>query len=73
MHLMGGFTSRKRRPADVDFIVLLKTPVRRRHQEWSLDLVIAPDNAHGEELLQDCAKWVRQKYGAKNSKMVRMK
>lgn len=71
MHLMGSFSSNKRRPADVDFIVMLKTPVKRKHARWSLDLVIAPDNKHGQELLEDNKKWMRQKYGYKNSEVIR--
>lgn len=65
MHLMGSFNSRKKRPADVDFIVLLKTPHNQK-KNWSLDLVIAPDNKHGKELLEDNKKWVRQQYGVKS-------
>ena len=65
MHLMGSFNSGKKRPADVDFIVLLRTPVNK-NKNWSLDLVIAPDNKHGKELLEDNKKWVRQRYGVKS-------
>ena len=65
MHLMGSFNSRKKRPSDIDFIVLLKTPVKQ-NKKWSVDLVIVPDNAHGNELLEDNKKWVKQKYGTKS-------
>lgn len=71
MYLMGSFASKKRRPADVDFIVMLQTPVKRKHEKWSLDLVIAPDNKHGKELLEDNKKWMKQKYGAKKSEVMR--
>lgn len=69
MHLTGSFVSKKRRPADVDFIVMLKTPINKS-SKWSLDLVIAPDNSHGKELLEDNKKWMKQKYGAKKSEVV---
>jgi len=65
MHLMGSFTSRKNRPSDVDFMVLLHTPINK-NKNWSVDLVIAPDNKHGKEVLEDNKKWVRQRYGAKS-------
>ena len=70
MHLMGSFVSKKRRPADVDFIVMLQTPVKKKNAKWSVDLVIAPDNQHGKELLADNKKWMMQKYGAKKSEVV---
>lgn len=65
MHLMGSFTSKKTRPADVDFMVLLHTPAKEM-KKWSVDLVIAPDNKHGRGVLEDNKRWVRQRYG-KNS------
>lgn len=71
MHLMGSFASEKRRPADVDFIVMLQTPAKKKSAKWSLDLVIAPDNQHGKELLEDNKKWMKQKYGVKKSEIVR--
>ncbi|TSC79371.1 MAG: hypothetical protein G01um101425_651 [Candidatus Peregrinibacteria bacterium Gr01-1014_25] len=70
-HLMGSFTTKKRRPADVDFILLLKTPKGSGH--WSIDLVIAPDNGEGEHVLEDAKKWMKQKYGAKKSGFFRLK
>ncbi|MBI4094840.1 MAG: hypothetical protein HY435_01445 [Candidatus Liptonbacteria bacterium] len=71
VHLMGSFVSTKRRPADVDFVVMLHTPVKLKNKKWSFDLVIAPDNKHGRELLEDNKKWMRQKYGAKKSEVMR--
>ena len=62
MHLMGSFTGRKSRPADVDFMVLVHTP-KNSKKNWSVDLVIAPDNKHGKEVLEDNKKWVKQRYG----------
>lgn len=65
MHLMGSFTSQKSRPSDVDFMVLLHTPQNSK-KKWSVDLVIAPDNKHGREVLEDNKKWVKQRYGRKS-------
>lgn len=73
IHLMGSFASKKRRPADVDFVIMLKTPTKAKSAKWSLDLVIAPDNKHGKELLEDNKKWMKQKYGATKSAVVRYK
>ncbi len=72
MHLVGSFASKKRRPADVDFIVLLHTP-RQKTRNWSVDLVIAPDNKHGKYVLEDCTKWMKQKYGSKKSVALRLR
>jgi len=72
VHLMGSFTTVKKRPADVDFILLLKTKKNLR-SKWSVDMVIAPDNAYGESVLQDTRKWMKQKYGAKKSTIIKLK
>ena|SRR3989338_11013218 len=65
MHLMGSFTSKKSRPSDVDFMVLLHTSANKK-KNWSVDLVIVPDNEHGKEVLEDNKKWVQQRYGKKS-------
>ena len=65
MYMTGSFTSRKKRPADIDFMVLLHTPANKK-KNWSVDLVIVPDNKHGKAILKDNLKWVRQRYGAKS-------
>lgn len=65
MHMTGSFTSKKKRPADVDFMVLLHTPVNKK-KKWSVDLVIVPDNKHGREILEDNKKWMKQRYGKKS-------
>lgn len=72
MHLIGSFASKKRRPADVDFIVLLHTQ-KQKTKNWSVDLVIAPDNEHGRFILDDCKKWMKQKYGSKKSAVLRLR
>jgi hypothetical protein len=71
-HIMGSFTSKKRRPADVDFIILLKTKTKPS-AKWSVDLVIAPDNEHGKFVLEDTNKWMQQKYGRKNCSLIKLK
>ena len=71
-YLFGSFVSEKRRPADMDFMILLRTK-KNAKAKWSFDLVIAPDNLHGDEVLKDIKKWMKQKYGAKNSSVVKLK
>jgi hypothetical protein len=71
VHVMGSFTTKKRRPADVDFMVLLTTPSKKKN--WSVDLVIAPDNKHGEYVKKDAELWLKQKYGAKGTAMIRLR
>lgn len=73
LYLLGSFTTNKKRPADVDFIVLLKTKEKNSKKVWSNDFVIAPDNNYGKIVLKDAAKWVKQKYGAKNSAFIKIK
>lgn len=63
VHAMGSFTTRKRRPADVDFVVVLRVPPSRRGQDWSFDLVLAPEGKHGDRVVKDVRAWMRQKYG----------
>ena len=72
-YLSGSYTSKKRRPADLDFVILLKTKKVKWDSKWSLDFIIAPDNKHGELVLQDVDKWIKQKYGKKSSGIIRLK
>lgn len=72
VHLLGSFTTKKKRPADVDFIILLKTK-KNIKSKWSVDIVLAPDNKHGEFVLQDAARWMKQKYGSKKSAVIKIK
>ncbi|MBW3022742.1 hypothetical protein KY308_01400, partial [Candidatus Woesearchaeota archaeon] len=41
-YLVGSFSTKKKRPADVDFIILLNTKSRTK-SKWSVDIVISPD------------------------------
>jgi len=43
-YLLGSFTTKKRRPADVDFLILLQTKEKKAQSKWSVDLQISPDN-----------------------------
>ncbi len=69
---MGSFTTGKKRPAGVDFILLLKTKGNSK-SKWSVDVVLAPDNSHGDYILEDAHKWMKQKYGSKKSAVIRLK
>lgn len=72
LYVMGSFTSKKRRPADIDFIVVLNTPTRKR-SKWLIDLCVVPDNAYGQQWIRDLALWMKRKYGAKKTAMVRLR
>ncbi|MDE1869651.1 MAG: hypothetical protein KGH71_01535 [Candidatus Micrarchaeota archaeon] len=71
--VMGSFTTKKKRPGDVDFIVMLKTKGAKKKAKWSVDFVIVPDNKHGEYIFEDTKKWMKQKYGSKKSAIIPLK
>lgn len=73
VYIMGSFSSKKRRPADVDFMVLFKTKSEQKNEKWSFDFVVAPNNKHGELVLDDARKWMQQKYGKKNFEILKIK
>lgn len=56
----------------MDFILLLKTK-KNSNSNWSVDMVIAPENDHGNFILADAKKWMKQKYGSKKSAMIKLK
>jgi predicted nucleotidyltransferase len=72
IYLIGSFTTKKRRPADVDLIVFLKTKEKELSTKWSVDLAIAPDNRYGDYVLSDARKWMKQKYGSKKSAVIQL-
>lgn len=72
-YVMGSFTTKKKRPGDVDFILLLQVGEKKKYAKWCLDLVVAPHNAYGAWVLKDEDEWVKEKYGLKNSTMVQLK
>lgn len=73
IYLRGSFASRKKRPADVDLIILLKTKGARKKSKWSVDFVVCPDNQYGSLVLEDASKWMKQKYGAKKAAFIKLK
>ncbi len=74
MHLLRSFTTAKMRPQDIDVIILVKTKLKnRKKEEWSVDFQIVPDNKYGEWMLEECRKWMKHKYGAKKSTVVKLK
>ncbi len=72
IYLRGSFVTKKRRPADVDFILMLKTKGQKK-AKWSVDFVVIPDNRFGDQVIKDADIWMKQKYGAKNSAFIRLK
>ncbi|MBI2598457.1 MAG: hypothetical protein HYW50_04645 [Candidatus Diapherotrites archaeon] len=72
-YLLGSFTTKKKRPADVDFLLLLQTKEKNDNFNWSIDLQISPDNKYGNKVFEDAKKWMKQKYGAKNSTVIKIK
>jgi hypothetical protein len=66
VHVIGSFSSKKRRPADVDFMVMFKVKPSKKNKKWSFDFIVAPNNSHGQFVYNDVKTWMRQKYGAKN-------
>jgi hypothetical protein len=71
-YLRGSFTTNKKRPADVDFIILLKIKDKKT-AKWSIDLVICPSNKYGDFVVEDATKWMKQKYGSKKAMFIKLK
>ena len=71
--MIGSFTTKKKRPADVDVILMLRVGEKDAKKEWSLDLVIMPDNAYGAVMAKDAEQWMKQKYGSKGFEIVELK
>ena len=72
-YVLGSFTTKKRRPADVDFILLVNTQEKKPTSKWSIDFVISPDNAYGQMVLADARRWMKQKYGTKKSAVIKIR
>lgn len=72
-YVLGSFTTKKRRPADVDFILLVETKPKHPNAHWSVDFVISPANSCGKHVLEDAQKWMKQKYGTKKSALYKIK
>ena len=71
--MMGSFLTKKKNPYDVDFVVLVKSPLKAKMKNWSIDLVIAPDNAYGDKVLKELHVWMKKKYGEKATQFLRLK
>jgi len=72
VYVMGSFSTKKRRPADIDFLVLLKTKNTKVKEKWSFDFVVMPNNEHGKFVFSDVQKWMQQKYGKKNFEITKI-
>jgi predicted nucleotidyltransferase len=72
VYVMGSFSTKKKRPADIDFLVLFKTKSKSPKEKWSFDFVVMPDNEHGKFVFDDVKKWMGQKYGKKNFEITKI-
>lgn len=59
--VLGSFTTEKTRPADVDFIVIIKT--KDNQENWSTDIQFVPSTTFGDNTIEDAKKWMNEKYG----------
>ena len=73
VYLLGSFTTAKRRPQDIDVIIFLKAKTKRKKEKWSVDFQLVPDNRYGNWMLGECKKWMKYKYGAKKSAVIKLK
>lgn len=73
VYLLGSFTTAKRRPQDIDVIILVKAKPKRKDEKWSVDFQVVPDNAYGGWMLDECRKWMKHKYGSKKSAVIKLK
>lgn len=62
--VLGSFTTNKERPADVDFIVMIKTT--NKQDNWSTDIQFVPSTKFGQDTIDDGKKWMEEKYGKGN-------
>ena len=72
IYLRGSFTTKKKRPADCDFIIAIKTK-HNKAAKWSADFLVVPDSKYGNSVIKDADMWMKQKYGKKNSMFLRLK
>lgn len=72
IYLLGSFTTAKRRPQDIDTIILLKTK-SNNGENWAVDFQLVPDNEYGEWMLNECRKWMKYKYGARKSAIIKLR
>ena len=72
-YLVGSFLAKKKKPYDIDIAILLKTPVKSEKENWSIDLVITPDNKYGQYVLRELKHWGKKKYGNSANQSIRLK
>lgn len=61
--VLGSFMTKKDRPADVDFIVMIKT---KESEDYSTDIQFVPSNFFGDRTIEDAKNWMSEKYGNGN-------
>lgn len=62
--VLGSFTTKKERPADVDFQIMIKT--KNKNEDWSTDIQFVPSTIFGQQTIDDAEKWMKEKYGKGN-------
>jgi len=62
--VLGSFTTKKDRPADVDFIIMIKT--KDNDDGWSTDIQFVPSTKFGQDIIIDAENWMKEKYGKDN-------
>ena len=73
IHMLGSFTTAKIRPQDIDVVIFLKTKPTKKNEKWSVDFQLVPDNRYGKWMLDESTKWMKHKYGAKKSRLIKLK
>lgn len=68
--VLGSFTTEKERPADVDFIVMVRT--KDEEEDWSTDMQFVPNNAQGRSVVEDARRWMEEKYGEGNYEVLEL-
>jgi len=46
---------------------------KKSKQKWSVDFQVVPDNKYGDWMLEECKKWMKYKYGARKSAVIKLK
>lgn len=73
LYMLGSFTTAKIRPQDIDVILFAKVNEKNKNSKWSVDIQVVPDNDYGRWMLKECEKWMKRKYGAKKSRVIKLK
>lgn len=62
IYAVGSFVSKKKRPADIDFTLVVKTK-SKENPCWPIDIVIVPKSDKTNFYLKDIEKWMKSRYG----------